>query len=155
MQTTLAFSTTKLRRSPRKGKDAATAKRARVAAPSEIVPASDVAVTTLTSTVDDPQPCLNAAVGFAPEGTTKLSAGAAKAYAIVRKTHTVPSDFVTNRLFGPRSGSSFEERVLSAFNDNLLEPKRTAKKARAMQLCTTCGEEGATFLTCSCGGRVF
>jgi hypothetical protein len=152
MQTSLTFTAAK-RRSPGKGKDAVT-KRARVAAPSEIVPASTLAPTTMTRSVHDPQHFYNAAVNFAPEGVVALSVGAAKAYAIVRKTHVVPSDFITNSAYGPRSGTSFEERVLSAFNDNLLVAKRRTKKARAA-LCTACGEEGATFLTCACRTRAF
>ena len=51
----------------------------------------------------------------------------------------IPKGFENSRSFGPLSGSCFEERVISAYSNNLLEPKNAGVK---IQICTSCASKG-------------
>jgi len=66
-----------------------------------------------------------------------LSLPQRKAYSLVEKHYTVPSTFENSRAFGPKSGVCYEERVMSAYCQGLLEAK-----GEAVEICLRCGVEG-------------
>lgn len=62
------------------------------------------------------------------------------AFRLVEKHFVIPIDFENNRKYGPLSGSSFEQRAISAYSLGLLEP-RTEESAK-VAICSACAEEG-------------
>ena len=149
------------RRSPSKLKPKAqpSSKKKRVAPPTssssqdpEVVSSQDTpaAASQTSSTSVELMPRRNKMIGFFDEGKGKQRDGEARAYAILRATHIVPEDFLTNSDYGPLSGISFEQRALSAYNDGLLEAKDRSATSEHVVLCTECGaQDGHTFLECA------
>ena len=71
------------------------------------------------------------------EGETQLSTGARKAFNAIKVHYIVPQNFETSRLYGPWSGTCYEERLMSAYEVSQLQPK-----AETVELCCFCGEIG-------------
>lgn len=81
-------------------------------------------------------------------GQIRLSDVTQKVYSFVRLHYNIPPDFETKRIFGPWSGSSFEERVIAAYSLGHLVPKignieseQTADHGQ-LSICTFCAECG-------------
>ena len=68
-------------------------------------------------------------------------------YQLVEKHFYIPDDFENNRAFGPKSGVSFEERVISAYSLGLLEP-RSEEASANVQICSACATEGHKRSSC-------
>mmetsp|Transcript_2158 Transcript_2158/g.6258 ORF Transcript_2158/g.6258 Transcript_2158/m.6258 type:complete len:215 (+) Transcript_2158:118-762(+) len=81
-------------------------------------------------------------VGYARFGTAtdRLTDGQKLAFNFVVEQYNIPSDFETNRKYGPLSGTSYEERVLAAYATNGLDPSEEADPTLIHKgICTFCG----------------
>lgn len=84
-------------------------------------------------------------VGYSSFGTAtdRLTDGQKLAFNFVVEQYHIPSDFETNRKYGPLSGTSYEERVLAAYATNGLDPSEDADSALIRKgICTFCGIVG-------------
>lgn len=63
----------------------------------------------------------------------------------IEKHFNIPSDFEVNRKFGPKSGSCYEERVLGAYLNDLLETK---DEKEPIKMCYSCAKYGHFPLYC-------
>ncbi|GMH92307.1 hypothetical protein TrVE_jg7554 [Triparma verrucosa] len=61
-----------------------------------------------------------------------------KAFVLIRDSHDLPVDFET-RKYGPKSGQTFEQRVLGCYDKGMLEDFR---KGDIGDICVECGERG-------------
>lgn len=86
-------------------------------------------------------------VEYKRKGKADLSDETFKTYELVEKHFHIPDDLETNRKYGPLSGTSFEERVISAYSLNLLDPK-TADSSKDVQICSVCAVEGHKRAAC-------
>lgn len=82
-------------------------------------------------------------VGYSSFGTAtdRLTDGQKLAFNFVVEQYHIPSDFETNRKWGPLSGTSYEERVLAAYATNGLDPSADSALIRK-GICTFCGIVG-------------
>lgn len=71
------------------------------------------------------------------KGESELTHGARKAFNLVEEHYIVPSNLESSRFYGPWSGSCYEERLMAAYELNLLQPK-----SHPVDLCCVCGEIG-------------
>ena len=71
----------------------------------------------------DERPFLHANVGYKVEGHADLTESTLKVFSWVKEHYSIPADFNTDHKFGALSGISFEERVISAYQFNLIQPK--------------------------------
>mmetsp|Transcript_10961 Transcript_10961/g.15793 ORF Transcript_10961/g.15793 Transcript_10961/m.15793 type:complete len:209 (-) Transcript_10961:176-802(-) len=71
------------------------------------------------------------------KGESELTHRARKAFNLVEEHYIVPSNLEASRFYGPWSGSCYEERVMAAYELNLLQPK-----THPVDLCCVCGEIG-------------
>ena len=81
-------------------------------------------------------------VSYFRKGEAKLSAKTETCFRLVAEHFVIPKDMEQSRKYGPLSGTSFEERVISAYNLGLLEPKRP--ESDGVEICSNCAEEGHT-----------
>ena len=84
-------------------------------------------------------------VGYSSFGTAtdRLTDGQKLAFNFVVEQYHIPSDFETNRKYGPLSGTSYEERVLAAYATNGLDPSEDADSTQIRKgICTFCGIVG-------------
>ena len=84
-------------------------------------------------------------VGYSSFGTAtdRLTDGQKLAFNFVVEQYHIPSDFETNRKYGPLSGTSYEERVLAAYATNGLDPSEDADSTLIRKgICTFCGIVG-------------
>ena len=90
------------------------------------------------------------AYGRRGEETWKsLTSGQQKAYTLVENNYSIPSDFETQRKYGPISGVTYYARVLSAYQvGGLLEGK---DESVGVAICITCGGEGHLSRRCRLG----
>lgn len=79
-------------------------------------------------------------VAYLRRGETKLDAVVEKTFGLVVRHCIVPQDFENNRKYGPLSGTSFEERVIAAYNLGLLQPN--GPESDGIEICSACGVEG-------------
>jgi hypothetical protein len=79
-------------------------------------------------------------VDYKRKGKADLSDETLAAYEIVEKHFHIPDGFENSRKYGPLSGTSFEERVISAYSLALLEPK--TKESANVAICSVCAVEG-------------
>jgi hypothetical protein len=78
------------------------------------------------------------------KGEADLNTGARKAFNMIEENYLVPQNFESSRIYGPWSGSSYEERLINAYECNLLQPK-----VRSIIFCCACGEVGHSRRLCS------
>jgi len=84
-------------------------------------------------------------VGYSRFGTAidRLTEGQKLAFNFVVEKYIIPSDFETNRKYGPLSGISYEQRLLAAYATNDLEPRGDADSIVIRKgICTFCGCTG-------------
>jgi hypothetical protein len=79
-------------------------------------------------------------VDYKLKGEADLSDETLATYELVEKHFCIPAGFENTRKYGPLSGTSFEERVISAYSLGLLEPK-TPESAN-VAICSVCAVEG-------------
>jgi hypothetical protein len=79
-------------------------------------------------------------VDYKRKGKADLSDETLEAYELVEKHFHIPDGFENSRNYGPLSGTSFEERVISAYSLGLLEPK--TKESANVAICSVCAVEG-------------
>lgn len=83
-------------------------------------------------------------VQYKRKGEVDLNTGARKAFHLIEENYIVPSNFESSRMYGPWSGSSYEERLINAYECNLLQPK-----GQSIPFCCACGEIGHSRRICS------
>ncbi|CAM9515955.1 unnamed protein product [Chrysoparadoxa australica] len=66
----------------------------------------------------------------------------AKVYRFVEAHFIIPPDADHESAFGPLSGTSHEERVIRAYENNLLNKKQGAGAGADLKMCSDCGEVG-------------
>lgn len=79
-------------------------------------------------------------VSYFRKGVAKLSDATQKTFALVEHNFVIPLDFEQNRKYGPLSGTSFEERAISAYNLGMLPPKHP--ESDGIEICSVCAIEG-------------
>ena len=72
------------------------------------------------------------------EASDALPAKTLKVFRLILKHFTIPRDFEQSRFYGPLSGSTYEERVISAYRLGKLK----ATDEPATIICTACSELG-------------
>jgi hypothetical protein len=77
------------------------------------------------------------------KGEADLNTGARKAFDLIEENYFVPQNFESSRIYGPWSGSSYEERLINAYECNLLQPK-----VGSILFCCACGEVGHSRRLC-------
>lgn len=81
-------------------------------------------------------------VGYKAKGTEDSEAGLAfgqkKALGVITQKCVIPQDFESSRSYGPLSGVSWGQRVLSCFQAGIIK----SKGGRELVLCISCGNEG-------------
>jgi hypothetical protein len=75
-------------------------------------------------------------VGYVREGEADLDPITQKVFDLVDRHYIIPEGFENNRKFGPISGVSFEQRVISCYCNNLLDPK-----GGQVEICTQCAKQ--------------
>jgi hypothetical protein len=84
-------------------------------------------------------------ISYEREGAGDLSLATSKAFQAVKASYAIPDDFEANwHKFGPRSGVSFEARVVGCYSCGMLESKTGAP----VLICTHCGNVGHQKITC-------
>lgn len=80
-------------------------------------------------------------IGYQRKGQATLSVKVKKTYAWIEKNYHIPTDFETNKFdYGPQSGTSYEERLVQAYNLSLLEPKNP--QSSELEFCSSCTQIG-------------
>mmetsp|Transcript_24864 Transcript_24864/g.45018 ORF Transcript_24864/g.45018 Transcript_24864/m.45018 type:complete len:226 (-) Transcript_24864:183-860(-) len=90
---------------------------------------------------------------YQTRGKVKLDEAQTKVYHHVIDHYQIPKDFERNISYGPLSGSSFEERVMSAYSQGRLHRKEefvidsddndgTNETNEETKICSYCGETG-------------
>ncbi|GMI14121.1 hypothetical protein TrLO_g5398 [Triparma laevis f. longispina] len=90
---------------------------------------------------------IHANIGYSVETSSSilsLSIPKRKVFTLIRSTHELPLDFET-RKYGPKSGQSFEQRVLGCYDIGMLEDFRIGEKFDA---CVECGGKGHRRVEC-------
>ena len=85
-------------------------------------------------------------VGYNLRGKSNHPAGLVKAFIKIEKLCDIPVDFESNLKYGPHSGTSYEERVVTAYGLNLLKPRSGLHKTK---ICSNCGGNGHTRDDCN------
>mmetsp|Transcript_13848 Transcript_13848/g.18076 ORF Transcript_13848/g.18076 Transcript_13848/m.18076 type:complete len:194 (-) Transcript_13848:220-801(-) len=77
------------------------------------------------------------------EGSSNLSEKKKQAFALICKTHLIPSDLESSRAHGPLSGSTYEEKVLEKYTLEQLQPKPGFEDdPTATKICIACADQG-------------
>lgn len=79
-------------------------------------------------------------VGYSARSDTSLSSlpiPHRKAFHLVTEHYVIPENFEQDHRYGPKSGSTYEGRVLGAYQGGMLEAKGAEVK-----ICLLCGAEG-------------
>ena len=79
-------------------------------------------------------------VTYLRKGEGDISDATKKTFDLVDKHFIIPKDLEQSRKYGPLSGTCFEERVISAYTLNLLEPR--SKSSSSVAICSVCAVEG-------------
>jgi hypothetical protein len=77
-------------------------------------------------------------LSYMREGTASLPAKVKKVFQLVVENFEIADDFEQNRSYGPLSGVAHEERVISAYNLSMLQPKN----GQAVEICSSCVSMG-------------
>jgi len=96
------------------------------------------------------QSFVHKAVSYDRAGFKELPLNKFKVYEFVKDNFSIPENFEKDHKFGPLSGVSFEERVIDAYMQNLLEPQSRddsfieddSGKNILLKMCFTCGNFG-------------
>ena len=81
-------------------------------------------------------------------GNAQLSDVQHKVVAFIERHFHVPEDFERSHKFGPLSGMCFEERLIAAYANELLEPRVATGNTSDLRICTNCGKHGHTKTDC-------
>ena len=84
---------------------------------------------------------LNKNVSFLRKGECALDPQTKKVFELVEKHYNIPDGYENDRKFGPKSGVSFEQRVITSYCNNLLKPKVDEGE---VEICTSCAVLGHT-----------
>ena len=68
--------------------------------------------------------------------------------AFIERNFTVPEDFERSHKFGPLSGTCFEERLITAYANDQLEPRLAAADITKLRMCTCCAKRGHAQTDC-------
>jgi hypothetical protein len=79
-------------------------------------------------------------VEYCRKGQAKLSPSTLQAFQLVEDHFAIPKDIEQNRVYGPLSGTSYEELVIRAYTLGKLTPKDSADGDVA--ICTSCATVG-------------
>ena len=82
---------------------------------------------------------LNKNIEYYRRGETTLDPMTKKVFDLVTKHYVVPNGFENCRSYGPKSGVSFEQRVIAAYATHSFQPKIGAAR---VQICTACATVG-------------
>jgi hypothetical protein len=96
------------------------------------------------------QSFLHREVHYHTKGHASLKKGEVDVFRFIEEHFTIPTDIETTD-FGVLSGHCFEERLISAFLDNRLQPKLGHEAFWDTQICVTCGKLGHTRNHCPDG----
>jgi hypothetical protein len=77
-------------------------------------------------------------LSYKRQGDASLSEKVVKTFELVKEHYEIPDDFESNRSFGPLSGTSYEERAITAYNLSMLDPKN----ADRVEICSNCVSVG-------------
>lgn len=89
-------------------------------------------------------------LNYQGRGLASTSATLRTTFALVEQHYRLPSDLETNRVYGPLSGTCYEERAVEAYNLGLLEPREgasggneaTATSSATVSICCHCAVLG-------------
>ncbi|KAG7340144.1 hypothetical protein IV203_006548 [Nitzschia inconspicua] len=98
--------------------------------------------TTSSINVDDTQSAyvpsyIHQNLSYQRRGKAQLSSTMKQTFALVEEHYVIPNDFETNMKYGPLSGTCFEERVIDAYNDGLLQCKSSKPEIHTQTKTTT------------------
>jgi hypothetical protein len=82
-------------------------------------------------------------LNYQRRGSASLNQKLKRAFDLVEDHYVIPSDFESNRSYGPLSGTCFEERAVNAYDKGLLLPKQSSRKDGVL-ICCFCSELGHT-----------
>ena len=87
---------------------------------------------------------LNKNVEYKRRGETLLDPVTEQVFQLVSKHYVIPDGFENSRLFGPKSGVTFEQRVVTAYANHQFKPKLLEMESseKATVICTSCAEIG-------------
>lgn len=75
-------------------------------------------------------------VSYQRKGQASLSDKVIQTFQLVCSHYDIPEDLETNRIYGPLSGISYEERAIAAYNLSLLKPKNGEEVG--VEICSRC-----------------
>lgn len=75
-------------------------------------------------------------VGYAEKGQRVLDADVAAVFAFVDRACDAPDDLESNHKYGPKSGASYEERLISAYVHGLVPAPDDAQRRKLKKLVT-------------------
>jgi hypothetical protein len=77
-------------------------------------------------------------LGYQRYGQASITDELKKTFALVEEHYEIPSDFETNKKYGPLSGTCFEERAVAAYNHGLLK----SSSRTGVEICSHCATAG-------------
>jgi hypothetical protein len=77
-------------------------------------------------------------------GHASLSPNVQKTFQLVEKHYVIPKDFETNNIYGPLSGTCFEERAIGAYHEGMLQSKGPRDNNVGVEICSHCAVTGHT-----------
>ena len=127
-----------------KGKDRSS-KRAR----RQVVGEVEGSATSSAGPVSETTPVfLHKLLKYKRRGDAQLSDVQRTVMSFIERHFNVPEDFERSHKFGPLSGMCFEERLIAAYANELLEPRVATDSISDLRICTYCGKHGHTQTDC-------
>ncbi|GAX12254.1 hypothetical protein FisN_1Hu185 [Fistulifera solaris] len=80
-------------------------------------------------------------VEYCREGSSTLPSKTIQVYQWIRERYKIPSDFEQQRFFGPLSGTSYEQRVITEYKLGKLDRKEDAPDDETL-ICSGCAQTG-------------
>lgn len=77
-------------------------------------------------------------IEYKRQGEVVLDESTKKTFELVQEHFILPKDLETNRKYGPKSGTCFEEHAIRAYAQNLLE----SKTGTSIEICVACATTG-------------
>lgn len=82
-------------------------------------------------------------VEYSRQGIAKLSLTTQRAFEWIKANVNLPEDLEQNRIYGPLSGTSYEERAIRAYRLGLIKARSGSDR-----LCTACANVGHSSSEC-------
>ena len=108
-------------------------------APKDAASSSSSATAQAASGAPHKPSALHRLISYCSEGVKPLTPLQTKALEHIRRHAIVPADFESSYAYGPLSSFCYEERLVCAFENQLLE-LRASLSYDDVQFCTICGE---------------